>query len=179
MNMVLAHHHNNGLEQIHSDFFMAQKRIYEPSGFVCTGVMKEAESSEYGACTFEMNKRRIAFRVGKITPTKIGQFVTLWKRIGNGPIMPFDMADPIDLFVVNVSCGDRFGQFVFPKAILCEKGIVSKGGIGGKRAMRIYPVWDKADNVQAKRTQAWQLAYFFEIPITGSVDISHVQRLFA
>lgn len=132
----------NDSESTLPDLLVAQKTVYEPSGFVCKHFVSEAESKEYGACEFEMNHKRIKFRTGKITPTKIGQFVTLWKRIGTGPIQPFDMADPVDLFVVNVRSGDKLGQFVFPKTVLCEKGIVSKERKGGKRAMRIYPSWD-------------------------------------
>lgn len=57
---------------------------------------------------------------------------------------------------------NHFGQFVFPKAVLCEKGIVFCNGKEGKRAMLIYPPWDKADNSQARKTQAWQLQYFIK-----------------
>jgi hypothetical protein len=151
------------IKDLHPDFFEAEQRIYEPLGLICNNLQQEAESSEYGACTFEMNGQRIIFRVAKITPTKVGQFVTLWKRIGKGPIMPYDVNDPFDLVVVNVSANGLFGQFVFPKAVLEEKGIISKKGIGGKRAIRVYPLWDIADNPQAKRSQAWQLRYFFEV----------------
>ena len=58
---------------------------------------------------------------------------------------------------------NNFGVFIFPKFVLYEKGIISKDGKGGKRAMRIYPAWDIADNPQAKKSQAWQLKYFFDI----------------
>ena len=149
------------LDNMHPDFIASQKMIYEPCGWKCNNIRKEAESAEYGACSFDMNNRHIIFRVGKITPTKVGQFVTFWKRIGKGPIMPFDMADDFDLFVVAVRDKDKFGQFVFPKDVLYAKGIISKDGKGGKRAMRVYPLWDIADNSQAKKTQAWQLNYFF------------------
>jgi len=141
--------------------------------------MRESESKEYGACSFAMNNRRIKFRVGKITPTKVGQFVTLWKRVGMGPISPYDVEDPIDLFVISVRNRQHFGQFVFPKAILREKGIVSQGGKGGKRAMRLYPPWDITDNRQAEKTQAWQTGYFFEISPDTCVDIVKVRRLFS
>jgi len=148
---------------IHPDLLAAQKRAYEPNGLVCGAIIQETESQEYGACTFEMAHKLIKFRVAKITPTKIGQFVTLWKRIGNGPIMPYDMADKVDLFVVSVRNGQHFGQFIFPKSVLWQKGFVSKDGKGGKRAIRVYPPWDITDSPQAQKTQSWQLLYFVEI----------------
>jgi len=136
--------------------------------------MKESESEEYGAAIFEINNKRVKFRKAKITPTKIGQFVTFWKRIGKGPIMPHDVTDPFDLFVVSVRTPDQFGQFVFPKAVLYEKGIVSKDGEGGKRAMRVYPPWDITDSRQAMQSQAWQLEYFFEI--LPQMSVSMIQK---
>ncbi len=161
---------------MYSDLLAAQKYAYEPSGFSCINLQQEAESQDYGACEFEMNNRRIKFRAAKITPTKGGQFVTLWKRIGTGPIMPFDLADPVDLFVVSVRSADHFGQFVFPKSVLYEKGFVSKEGKGRKRAMRVYPPWDIANSAQAKKTQAWQCMYFLHIQPT--IDIVTIQKLF-
>jgi hypothetical protein len=164
---------------IHPDLLAAQKLAYEPSGLAYTRLMHEAESQEYGACVFEMNKQRIAFRTGKITPTKIGQFVTLWKRIGNGPIVPYDLADPIDLFVISIHNTAHFGQFVFPKALLFDKGFVSKERMGGKRAMRVYPPWDKTNSQQAQKTQAWQLIYFFEIYPNRGADTAKIKELFS
>lgn len=175
MNEGLTNIDNNKF--VHPDLLAAQKLAFEPSGLSVSNIAREAESKEYGAYSFEMNHRRIQFRVAKITPTKIGQFVTLWKRIGNGPILPYDLADPIDLFVISVRTPEHFGQFVFPKSVLFEKGIVSKEGMGGKRAMRIYPPWDIALNRQAKSSQAWQILYFFEIT-TKTCDTSRVQKLF-
>lgn len=161
-----------------TDLIEAQKLIYEPHGWLIKKFEKEVESEEYEACIFEMNDRRIKFRTAKITPTKIGQFVTLWKRIGRGPIMPYDVADPIDLFIVSVKSEQHFGQFVFPKDVLYEKGILSKDGKGGKRAIRVYPLWDKTDNTQAKKTQAWQLQYFFEILQNKDRDAASIKKLF-
>ncbi|NNM43264.1 MAG: MepB family protein [Chlamydiae bacterium] len=165
-------------EIVHPDLLAAQKFAYEPNGLSIDKLKREAESQEYGAFEFEMNNLRIKFRVAKITPTKIGQFVTLWKRIGTGPIQPYDRADPVDLFVISVRRGERFGQFVFPKEVLCEKDIVSKEGNGGKRAMRVYPPWDIPDNRQAEKTQKWQLLYFFEIRPGQYVDTLQIQKLF-
>lgn len=148
---------------IHPDLLIASKVAYDPSGLMLYSLEQEAESKEYGACTFSINSRSAVFRVAKITPTKTGQFVTLWKRIGDGPIMPYDMADSVELFVISVRSGDSLGQFIFPKNVLQEKGFISQAGIGGKRAIRIYPPWNNPDNRQAKNTQAWQLLYFAEI----------------
>ena len=162
---------------IHSDLLAAIQLAYEPSGLTCKNLVKEEESEEYGASVFETNNMRVKFRVGKITPTKTGQFVTLWKRIGGGVILPHDLDDPIDLFIVSVRNAEHFGQFVFPKTVLFEQDIVSKEGKGGKRAMRVYPPWDITESKQAKKTQTWQRMYFFEIP-NGSVDTRRVQKLF-
>jgi hypothetical protein len=123
----------------------------------------ELESKEYDACQFELNGRKIIHRNAKITPKKVGQFVTFWKRNGNGPIAPFNENDQIDFYTVNVRMDKKFGQFVFPKSILIKKGIMSTDKKEGKRAFRVYPSWDTVKNKQAERTQKWQLNYFFEI----------------
>ena len=154
----------------HPDLLMAQKHAYEPNKMTISHLKKEAESEDYGAFEFSMNSKKIKFRVAKITPTKIGQFVTLWKRNGKGPILPYDTTDPIDLFVISVRTPNHFGQFVFPKNVLYEEGVLSKEGKGGKRALRVYPPWDIAENNQAKKTQKWQLLYFFEIPPTTNIQ---------
>ncbi len=163
---------------ISADFFCAQNLVYTPSGLNCSLPSIESESAEYGACRFVLNSLSICFRVAKITPTKIGQFVTIWKRTGKSPIQPFDLSDPIDFFVVSVRKENLFGQFVFSKLVLCEKGIVSKNGQGGKRAIRVYPPWDKTISSQAQKTQKWQLEYFLEIPNDRPVDILRSKALY-
>jgi hypothetical protein len=149
-------------DSIHPDFFAVRDLIYLPSQFECSEPRVEAESAEYGACAFEVNGLSVRFRVAKITPTKIGQFVTVWKRVGDGPIQPFDMSDPIDLFVISSRKGNHFGQFVFPKKILCDQDFVSENETGGKRGIRVYPPWDKTISPQAQKTQRWQLEYFLD-----------------
>lgn len=72
---------------------------------------------------------------------------------------------------------NHFGRFIFPKTVPCEKGIVSCYGKEGKRAMRIYSPWDKADNPQAKKTQAWQLQYFIKFS-ENIIDFARVRYLF-
>jgi len=85
----------------HPDFLKARNLVYDQCGFDIPSFAVESESREYGALEFKLGKRLIKFRVGKITPTKIGQFVALWKR-DEGPIQPFDFDEPIDLFVISV-----------------------------------------------------------------------------
>ncbi len=124
---------------------------------------KEAESKEYDACRFELNGLNIIYRNAKITPKKVGQFVTFWKRNGNGLIEPLSESDAIDYFVVNVRADNNFGQFVFPKSVLIKNGIITTDKQEGKRAFRVYPNWDIPQNKQAEKTQKWQLTYFYEI----------------
>ena len=162
---------------IHQDFFDAKNRIYTPCGITCSQLIIEKESAEYGACTFQLNHFSVRFGVSKITPTKVGQFVTLWKRIGNNPIQPYDISDPIDFYIVNSQKDDYFGQFIFPKSILCVQSVLSIKGDGGKRAIRVYPPWDKAVNRQAQKTQQWQLEYFLDVSADKEIDSNRLQQL--
>jgi hypothetical protein len=155
-----------------------QKLVFDKCGFEYTPALAEDESAEYGAHTFQLNGLAIRFRTSKITPTKVGQFVTLWKRNGNGPIQPFDLTDPVDLFIISVRKDNHFGQFVFPKSVLCKQGVVSNTDKGGKRAIRVYPPWDKTTSSQAKKTQQWQLNYFLEIPENKTIDIVRAKMLY-
>lgn len=147
--MVIEVKDNIFSKSVHPDLLLAEDIIYKPARLVLENLKIEDESENYGAAEFTINNHSIKFRVGKITPTKVGQFVTFWKRIGKGPIMPYEFTDSFDFLVVSVRAENHFGQFVFPKAVLHEKGIISSNEKEGKRAMRIYPPWDKADNSQA------------------------------
>lgn len=163
---------------IHPDLLAAKELIYNKYNYQCSLPIKEAESSEYGAYTFKIDTLSVTFRVAKITPTKIGQFVTLWKRIGKGPIQPFDSADSIDIFIISTRKDNHFGQFVFPKSVLCEQGIISTNTKEGKRAIRVYPPWDETLSKQAQKTQKWQLDYFLEIPSDKPIDMELLNKLY-
>jgi hypothetical protein len=164
-------------EQFPKDLIAIQKILFDNCNFEITQTILEAESSEYGACSFTLNNLNIRFRTAKITPTKIGQFVTLWKRINQGPIQPFDSTDPIDLFIVSTREDNHFGLFIFPKSILITKEIVSDKK-EGKRAIRVYSPWDITTSKQAKKTQKWQLDYFLEIPKDLKIDLNRAKSLF-
>jgi hypothetical protein len=153
----------NQSKMLHNDFLLSKTSVYDKCEWICSFPIIEKESAEYGACSFKMNEFSIKFRVSKTTPTKIGQFVTVWKRSINGQIEPFDISDNLDFVIISSRKETNFGQFIFPKAILIEKGIISTNKKGGKRGFRVYPPWDETISKQAQNTQKWQLDYFLEI----------------
>ena len=160
---------DNNLNQIKTE-------IYDRCALKISDFSAEPESKAYDACRFQLNGLNILSRNAKITPKKAGQFVTFWKRNGNGPIEPFNENDRIDLYIVNVRTENEFGQFVFPKSVLIKKGIISTEKKEGKRGFRVYPKWDIVKNKQAERTQKWQLNYFYEI--NSSTDLQKVNELY-
>jgi hypothetical protein len=158
--------------------FIAKELIYDKSGFTLANPLPQKESAEYSAYTFELDGLKVLFRLAKITPAKKGQFVTLWKRIEKGPIMPFDASDAIDIVVIATRKDELYGHFVFPKQVLMKYDIFTTACKDGKRAIRVYPPWDKAENAQAKRTQKWQLEYFLEIKENGQFDSARAKQLY-
>ena len=133
---------------------------WHKAGLVLTNAVPEPESSDYCAHTLTLGGRPAVFRVAKTTPTKVGQFVTLWQRSLAGPIRPFDTSDGVELFVVQAGFGEGLGQFMFPLDELVRRGVVSVDGKGGKRAIRVYAPDVETTSAQARRTQKWQCEYF-------------------
>jgi len=164
----------NMIEKIPSDLSLL-KEIYEKCGFKISEIIPEKESAAYSAYDLKINSLSVKFRTSKITPTKTGQFVTLWKRIENGPIAPFNSADKIDFVIVSCRDNKNFGQFIFPKSELIKKGIFTDKK-EGKRAIRVYPPWDIATNNQAKKTQEWQLNYFLNLE--NELDCDLIKSVF-
>lgn len=162
------------------ELIAAIQNVYTPAGMRLTGqAHPEAESAEYGACRFGLDGHTIVFRMAKTTPTKIGQFVTIWKRpASDGIIAPFDIDDGIAFVVVSVFDATHRGQFVFSRKILASKGIMAINGKGGKRAIRVYPPWVLPVAKQAVMTQQWQLDYFLPLEQSASADWALVRRLF-
>ncbi len=159
-----------------SNLNQIKTEIYDKCALEISKFRFELESQEYDACHFKLNGSNIIYRNAKITPKKVGQFVTFWKRIDQGPIEPFNQIDSFDFYVVNVRTQCKFGQFVFPKSILIKKGIISTESKEGKRAFRVYPNWDITKNKQAENTQKWQLDYFYEIG--AALDLNRVLKLY-
>jgi len=168
----------SGPGPVHADLLAAKRLVYDPNGFICSQPVAEAEGAEYGAHELTVDGLAVRFRAAKTTPTKVGQFVTVWQRSVQGPIRPFDADDPLDLIVVSCRDGHHFGQFVFPRDVLCERGVLSRGGVGGKRAFRVYPPWVTTTARQARSTQAWQVNHFLPIPDDGPADSARARALY-
>ncbi|MCX4688774.1 MepB family protein [Kitasatospora purpeofusca] len=168
----------SGTAPVHGDLVAAKVLVYDPCGFACSLPVPEAESAEYAAHEFTLDGLAVRFRAARTTPTKVGQFVTVWKRSPAGPIRPFDATDPVDLFVISTRDDDHFGQFVFPVDALRRHDVVSADGAGGKRAFRVYPPWVTPASRQAARTQAWQLGFFLYLPQGGPVDLARARELY-
>jgi hypothetical protein len=137
--------------------------LWRSAGVACADAAAEPESAEYAAHTLTLGGRPAVFRAAKTTPTKAGQFVTLWQRSAEGPIRPFDTHDGVALFAIQAGTGAGLGQFVFPRDELVRRGVVSIDGKGGKRAMRVYPPDVATTSAQARRTQEWQCRHFLPL----------------
>ncbi|WP_035335953.1 MepB family protein [Dokdonia sp. PRO95] len=150
--------------------------IYDKCSLIISNYKNELEGKVYGACTFKIAGFDIICRDAKVTPKKVGQFVTFWKRLESGEISPFHESDIIDFYVVNVKSEKNLGQFVFPKSTLIKKGIISTQTREGKRGFRVYPAWDTPNNKLALKTQKWQLDYFYEAKKV--IDINLITSLY-
>lgn len=160
-----------------NDINDAKTLVYDKCGFDFTVLKLNSESIEYGACSFKLNGKTIQHRSSKTTPIKKGQFVTIWKRNQEGKTAPFDISDDIDFVIITSKSDDKFGQFVFPKCVLVDKGIISKNGKEGKLGIRVYPPWDIVTNKQAVKTQSWQTKYFVVIGNENSSDLYLIKKL--
>ncbi|MDH7913570.1 MepB family protein [Winogradskyella sp. SYSU M77433] len=163
-------------ETLNRNLIEVKTKIYNKLSLNISELKNEHEGTEYDACQFELNGMKIISRSSKITPKKVGQFVTFWKRNKNGETEPYSENDLFDFYVINAKSGDRFGQFVFPKSELINKGFVTSEKKDGKRGFRVYPVWDKTLNKQAEKTQKWQLNYFYEI--NKATNLKDVSKLY-
>ena len=163
-------------ESFESDLQLVEKSFYNQCGFQLQNLVWNSESTNYGACSFELNNYKIQYRVANITPTKIGQFVAVWKRNKEGITAPFDVGDSLDFMIISVRDSENFGQFIFPQSVLVSHGIISQNEKGGKRGIRVYAPWDKPENKQAIKTQAWQVNYFVEIRENSHLDLEFVKK---
>ncbi len=148
-----------------------KKLVFDKIKRKISGLQINAESYDYEACSFQLNDHSIIFRVSKITPTKTGQFVSIWKRNEEGVTAPLDESDNFDFIMIASKKKDKMGLFIFPKAALVEQGVISNAEKGGKRGIRVYPPWDMVISTQAIKSQGWQIDYFIFILPNCEMDL--------
>ncbi|WP_047392494.1 MepB family protein [Exiguobacterium sp. s168] len=166
-----------------NDFWTAftyiNEQLYMPCQLTPHAIYEEVQNATYGAGRFCFGETSIRFRVAKVTPTKLGQFVVIWEKDEQNQNQPFSEDTATDLLVVNTfTDSNRFGQFVFPKIVLKQHNIFKTGTIKGKMAMRVYPSWDNPTSKQAIATQKWQLEYFMDYESFDSLLKNEVLRLY-
>lgn len=137
--------------------------LFKPFGWTISNILEDHECSEYYGYNFETSEHRIKFRKSKITPKKVGQFVTLWKRNSAKQTEPFHEKDNYDFYIIAIEQEGKFGCFLFPKNILCQQQILTTDKQEGKRGFRVYADWDVPTNKQAEKTRKWQIEYFIDL----------------
>ena len=163
--------------KIFSEIQLLNNSIFKVCGIELENIETEKESQEYFAHNFELNKQKVKFRMAKITPTKIGQFVTIWKRNENRITEPHNVEDEFEFYLIATRQGEKFGVFIFDKTVLSENRILTSKNGEGKRGIRVYPNWSVTENKQAQKTQNWQTKYFVEIENGNEVDLKKVKML--
>ena len=140
-----------------------QNSIFSKLNVVISHLKPDSECEDYLGYNFQINHLNFKFRKAKITPKKIGQFVTLWKRNPESKqTEPFSSEDVFDFYIIACECDEKFGFFFFSKEILAQKHILTTLSKEGKRGFRVYPNWDFPENKQAAKTQNWQREFFID-----------------
>ncbi len=57
--------------------------VYQPNNLIITNLKKKKSNAEYAGCFIHLNHKSIRFRKSKVTPNKIGQFVSFWEKDDN------------------------------------------------------------------------------------------------
>lgn len=156
---------------------LLEELIFKPLELTLSNVKKELESQEYLAHVFQLNGQNIKFRRAKITPTKTGQFVTIWKRNKDGITTPFSSSDEIEFYIIVAQKDKLFGTFIFPKSVLHKNKILSDNIKEGKRGIRVYPPWYSVTSKQAQKTQEWQTKYFVDLSDENKIDLKKVKDI--
>jgi len=170
------------------------KKYFSPEGYKITKAVEldpVPENGKYEALIFSLNDREIVYRKGNVTPDRPGAFLSVWQRpaLDNGkgnkpiPLTP----NELDYLFVQVSSDSNNGMFIFPEAILEEKGIITSATKKGKTGFRVFPPWSQDRGVvgtkvfseSGKKTQRWQLPYFIQIGEDGYIDADKLKQIFS
>lgn len=147
------------------------KKLFGKFKLEIATIEPDLECEEYFGYNFQLNTAKVKFRKAKITPKKIGQFVTLWRRNANGITEPFNVKDDFDFYIIYVEKEDERGLFLFSKSALTENKILTNATKEGKRGFRVYPNWDIPENKQAEKTKAWQMEFFVDLDDDSELEM--------
>ncbi len=161
-----------------ADLLLVRAAVYRACGMALADLEPDRENGAYGGCSFQLDGRTVVSRVAKRTPTKNGLFVTTWRRADDGSTRPLSSLDRLDLLAVSTRDGPEFGQFVFTRQALLDRGILSADGVGGKRGFRVYPPWVGVSSAQARWTQDWQVRFFLSVGAGDVVDRDLARALY-
>ena len=162
---------------VYSEIEILNQLVFKPCGIEINEVKQEAESQAYFAHQLQIDGQKTLFRKAKITPTKTGQFVAIWKRNEHGITVPYDVLDDFEFFIIATRKDKNFGIFIFPKTVLQQHQVLSTSDTLGKRGIRVYPSWDLTINKQSQKTQLWQLKYFLELSENKKIDLIKAKDL--
>ncbi len=140
--------------------FAALRRYCELTSRVASSVAPEEQHSDYEAGLADINGEMWRIRTARVTPTKPGAFVALWRRSDSGETAPFTDDGRVAGVLVFVDDGMNFGVFRFEPSHLVQLGIFASARSKGKRGFRVYPSWCKDLNSQASKSQRDQAKAF-------------------
>lgn len=129
---------------------------------IISQVRPEPESSGYESGIVQLPSGMWRIRTARITPTKPGAFVAVWRRTEMGATEPFDETDPCMGLLVFVADGPHAGAFAFTREHLIALKVLRSAHSPGKRGFRVYPSWCTELNAQARKSQAQQAPAFTE-----------------
>lgn len=132
-------------------------------------VESEEQNSDYESGVAMVSGQRWRLRTARVTPTKPGAFVAVWRRSEQGDTEPFPADEAIAGLAVFVVEGDQHrGVFWFTAEHLRELGVTGSKRHPGKRGFRVYPAWCTGLNRQATKTQTAQASAFVQLwPTSG------------
>lgn len=139
-------------------------------------LQEENQNKEYEGLTFNIAQHTFRSRLAKKTPKKKGYFVVFWEKDKDNKNQPYAFDEMSEKLIVSIIDGQLIGQFVFPKLLLLQKGILKSENDKGKMAMRVYPSWERELNPSARKTQKWQAAYF--IDLSNGIDNQQAAALY-
>lgn len=153
-------------------------KILNPCDLKILTIQQDQENTDYSGVTIHFKDYKMKFRNAKITPKKIGQFVTFWKKNADHKNEPYHLNDDFDYYIVAAKQQERFGFFFFSKQVLAEENILTNDKKLGKMGFRVYPVWDFPTNKQAAKTKQWQSDYFVELNISEQKYMEKFKSIF-